>query len=141
MSRRHYVEETIQTFGAGLEIPDLSLDDSDRASFSSDGIHVTFSYATEPVETLWIFVDLGEIPENDVNLLSGLLQASYAMWTSNLMTIGINDSGERALGYTSIPVISLNFSNLFKLVEKLLEAAKELRSRIESGNLEISVPA
>ena len=138
MSRQHYVEQTVGELGAALDIPQLALDSSGRASLSLNGIRLTLCHADDPVELLWLFVDLGEVADDSAELLQGLLQMGFLTWSSNCMTIGIDESGERIIGHSNIPVVFLNAVRLRDLVQRMLESAAAIRQRIESRQLEFT---
>ncbi|MCG8650290.1 MAG: type III secretion system chaperone, partial [Pirellulales bacterium] len=137
MSRQDYVEQTISELGTRLGIPELALDATDRASFSKDDILMTIHYVDQPIELLWLFVDLGEVGTSDAEVLSGLLQLGFPTWTSNCMTIGIDDSGQRAIGHSNIPVVYLTAARLHQTVEYMLEAAAEIRDHIQQHDFEL----
>lgn len=137
MSRQEFVEQTISELGTKLRIPKLALDSTGRASFSRDGIHMTISYLDQPIEIVWLFVDLGEVGVSQVDVLEGLLQMGFLTWSSNCMTIGIDKSGERAIGHSNIPVVYLNGERLHQVVEGMLEAAVTIRDRIKQRDFEL----
>lgn len=139
MSRQHLVAQTIAELGTQLGIPDLALDDSSRVSLTVDGIHVTLNYAIEPVELLWLFVDLGEIADDRTEVLEGLLQLGFLTWSSNSMTIGLDEEGQRALGYSSVPVVNLSLDTLVGQLNEMLRSAAAIRERIERNDFEVVI--
>jgi hypothetical protein len=139
MSRQHLVAQTIGELGTQLGIPDLALDDSSRVSLTVDGIRVTLNYAIEPIELLWLFVDLGEIADESTEVLEGLLQLGFLTWSSNSMTVGLDEDGKRALGYSSVPVVNLSLDTLVGQLNEMLRGAAAIRERIERNDFEVVI--
>lgn len=136
MSRERIVADAVAALGADLGIPALALDASRRASFCYDGVQFTLSYATEPAEVLWLYVDLGDVEADNPQMLQCLMQMGYATWFGNCMTIGLNEAGERGIGSSGIPVVWLNPDRLTQLVKRMLAAAAEVRERLTTGHSE-----
>jgi hypothetical protein len=134
MSREDYVSQVVSEFGDNLGLADFEFDETRRASMSIDDMPVTFSYSASPVELLWIHMDLGEAPKDDPAALSGLLELGFLGWVSNRLTIGVDDAGERVIGQSMIPAISLDATTLRGHFEQMAESALLVRDRITRGD-------
>ncbi|MEO1019905.1 MAG: type III secretion system chaperone [Pseudomonadota bacterium] len=141
MSREHYVAEIIAELGAGLGLSGFALDGSQRASLIIDGLPVTFTYVAAPVELVWIYVDLGEVPENDPRALDALLQLGFLTWASNRMTLGVDDRGERVIGQAAIPAINLDLPALRGQLGQITESAFLIRDRLTRGDFNLETQA
>lgn len=130
MSRLGYVADVLKEFGNEIGMGDLALDETDRLSLTFDGVLVTLAYASEPIELIWIYVDLGEVPIEDVGVLQHLLKIGFECWAQNVMTIGLDDEARNAVGYSSIPVTLLDKRVLKELISRLLEATFLIREEI-----------
>jgi hypothetical protein len=141
VSRSDHVASVLSALAGELGLPALALDDNDRATLAFDGMAVTFVYTTEPVELLWLYADLGEIPEDGDQAPAFLLQVGLGSWALNRMTIGLDDQGRKARGYTALPVSLLDASMLHKTLIALLEVALPLRQRLEGRDFQLTLPA
>lgn len=130
MSRYNYVTEVLQELGAELGIGPLKFDGTDRVSLVFDGILVTLAYSTEPVELVWIYVDLGEVPDDSLLVPQQMLQVAFECWSNNVMTIGLDDDGKNGVGYSSIPVAVLELPLLKDMIDKMLQAAALVREHL-----------
>lgn len=137
MSRLQHVVKVLQDLGAEAGLPSLGLDQSDRASLLFDDIPVTFAYTAAPAELLWIYVDLGEVPAEGAAAPTWLLQLGLSTWAASVMTIGLDEEGRRALGYTPIAVAMLDLPRLKEVLTRLLAAARPIRERLALRQFEI----
>jgi hypothetical protein len=139
MSRVQHVEQVLQELAAEAGLASLSLDESDRASLLLDQIRVTFAYSAEPMELLWIWVDLGEIPTEGAAAPECLLRLGLMTWAASVMTIGLDEQGRRALGFTPIAVAMLDLARLKEALTRLLAAARPIRERLAAGRFELDL--
>jgi len=139
MSRQHLVAQVITELGEELAVPDLALDETSRATLSFENIHVTLHYVIEPIELLWLIVDLGTIDPSRTEVLEGLLQCGFLTWSSNCMTVGLDEQGDHGYGHASIPVVQLSLETLRSQLEEMVEAAQAIRERIERNDFEIAL--
>lgn len=130
MSRYNYVNEVLQELGAEIGMEPLELDDTDRLSLVFDGVLVTFAYSSEPVELVWIYVDLGEVPPDSLQVPQQLLQVAFECWAHNVMTIGVDEEGKNAVGYSSIPVTVLDLPLLKEMLDRILQATTLVREHL-----------
>jgi len=140
MSRERYVVQIVQELGAEMGMSDLALDENGRASLLFDDTPVTLMYCPDPVELLWLLVDLGEIDVDRHEPLEALLQLGFQTWSANRMTIGLTENGNRAVGHTSIPVVNLDRGLLEETLRYVLETADAIRERLARGELEPGSP-
>ncbi|MEM6365856.1 MAG: CesT family type III secretion system chaperone [Planctomycetota bacterium] len=136
MSRINHVESVFHQFGERMGMGPLVLDSTDRVSLVFDGVLVTFAYSNEPIELIWIYIDLGSVPEEGVAALQTLLTIGFDSWAHNIMTIGLDDEGQNAVGYTSIAVSMLELPLLEEMVSRMLQAASLIRSSVEEAAFE-----
>jgi hypothetical protein len=141
VSRSDHVASVLSALARELGLPALALDENDRATLAFDGMPVTFVYTTEPVELLWLYADLGEIPEDGDQAPAFLLQVGLGSWALNRMTIGLDDQGRKVRGYTALPVSLLDAAMLHKTLIALLEVALPLRQRLEGQDFALTIPA
>jgi hypothetical protein len=130
MPRYNYVQSVLEELGAEMGLGSIKLDDTNRLSLVFDGVLVTFAYTTEPVELVWIYVDLGEIPQGGVAVPQRALQIGFECWAHNVMTIGLDDEGARAVGYSSIPVTVLALPLLKEMLDRILQATALVREQL-----------
>lgn len=130
MSRIDYVSGIIYELGTAMGLPDLALDDKGRLSLRFDSIPVTFHYTAEPVELLWLMVDLGELDPDDRETLNGVLRLGFLTWLGNRMTLALSDDSRRVLGHSAIPVVNLDLGLLKQTLAQLMESAEMVAGRI-----------
>lgn len=138
MSRHNFVAGVFRGLGDKLGIAPLELDDADRVSLLFDGVLVTFAYTTDPIELVWIYVDLGEVPPHGVIAPQRLLQLGFEFWAKNVMTIGMDEVGRNAIGYSSIPVSLVDVAVLQELLDHMLQAAFLIREQLASVEFDVS---
>ncbi|MCD0457860.1 type III secretion system chaperone [Roseiconus lacunae] len=136
MSRINHVANVFADLGREMNMGPLKLDDTDRLSLLFDGVLVTFSYSTEPMELIWIYVDLGEIPSGGVLAMQRLLACAFESWMTSIMTIGMDDDGRNAVGFTSIPVSTLSVQAVRETVGAMLRAAAKTSDAIAAAAFE-----
>lgn len=122
MSRLGYVAEVLKEFGSEIGMGELALDETDRLSLVFDGVLVTLVYTEEPIELIWIYIDLGEVPADSIKVPQHLLKLGFECWAQNVMTIGLDDAGRNAVGYSSMPVTLFECKVLKEMLTRLLEA-------------------
>lgn len=137
MSRLNHVERILGELGAEMGMAELSLDDSDRLSLLFDGSRVTFLYGAEPMELLWLYVDLGPVPDEGNEAPEFLLKAALIGFTENRMTVGLDARTNHALAHTVIPVALLERPLLKRVLSQLLEASKPIAARIAEGDFTV----
>lgn len=130
MSRFNYVTEVLHELGATMGMGPLELDDTNRLSLVFDGVLVTFSYTADPVELLWIYVDLGDVPAGNIRIPREMLKVGFECWANNVMTIGLDDAGNKAIGYSSIPVSVLEISVLQEMLSRILQTTFLVREHL-----------
>ncbi|MEM7023000.1 MAG: type III secretion system chaperone [Pseudomonadota bacterium] len=129
MERLDHVIRVLGELAAEAGIDGFHFNDAYRASLALDGIRVTFAYSAEPAELLWLYVDLGAVPEGP-EASNWLLEVGFATWAASVMTIALDDSGRRAMGYTAIAVTMLDLTALKDMLAQLLQAAKPIRGQL-----------
>jgi hypothetical protein len=139
MSRIKHVEQVLQELAAEAGLAQLRLDESDRASLLLDQIRVTFGYTAEPMELLWIWIDLGQIPAEGAAAPECLLRLGLMTWATSVMTIGLDEEGRRALGFTPIAVAMLDLARLKEVLARVLDAARAIRERLAAGRFELEL--
>ncbi|MEW4486713.1 CesT family type III secretion system chaperone [Thalassoglobus sp. JC818] len=137
-SRYDYVARILNELGDEMGMSSLRFDTTDRISLYFDDIHLTLAYGAEPVELLWIYVDLGNDIGDDPNLLQRVLQLGFETWTRSVMTIGLDDKKDQLIGYTSIPVTILDLNVLQETLSLVLQSARVVRVITSSKQLEVS---
>ena len=125
-----YVNSVLKELAGKLGLADLSLDERDRVSLTFEDTEVILAHTPEPLQLLWIYIDLGPIPETGDEAPAFLLRSGVATWALGHMTIGLDQSGRRAQGHTSIPVTLLDLPLLHKSLTTVLELAGPLRERL-----------
>jgi hypothetical protein len=139
MSRIDHVGAVLGELAAEAGLDGLALDESQRASLEFDGVTVTFAYGAEPAELLWLFIDLGEIPEDGEAAPHCLLRLGLATWAQSVMTLALDEAGTRALGYTVMAVSVLDLATLKEVLARLLEGAKPIRERLARRDFEVEI--
>ena len=72
------------------------------------GLTTGYTATAEPFEMLWLHADLGTIPDDGDEAPTFLLEVGRAGWALGRMTVGLDQDGRKAFGYTSIPVALLD---------------------------------
>ncbi|MEM7023132.1 MAG: type III secretion system chaperone, partial [Pseudomonadota bacterium] len=129
MSRLGYVKQVVEELGMSVGQSDLSLDDRGATVLQVEGMVFTLIHAADPEEILWLFVDLGQVPE-DAELLRGLLTFGLMTWASAQMTVGVNKAGDRILGYVALPVVVLTAERLIDCLNRMHACGTELVGRL-----------
>jgi hypothetical protein len=138
MSRADYVASVLNEEAAALGLARIALDGGDRATLTFNQLEVTFAYTPEPVELLWLYVELGSIPEASDEARAFLLQVGIGSWAFGRMTVGLAPDGRAAQGFTSIPVATLDQALLDRTLTALLELALPLRKRLAQHDYSIA---
>ena len=131
MSRIDYVTAILEDFGTEVGLP-IELGSDGRASLWFDDQLVTFAYREKPMELLWIYADLGPVPARGLAVPNLLLELNLSVWLRANMTIAIDQKGERALGYTTLPPASLDLRALKVALDMLLDVAVEIRGLLKN---------
>ena len=136
MSRYNYVTEVLRELGNDMGMGPLELDDTNRLSLVFDGVLVTLSYTTDPLELLWIYVDLGDVPPDNIHVPREMLKLGFECWGQNVMTIGLDEEGSKAIGYSSIPVTVLELPVLREMLSRMLQATFLVREHLAKAALD-----
>ena len=136
MSRFDHVNAVLKELGSDMGMGALTLDSTDRLSLYFDDLLVTFAYGSEPVELLWIYVELASDVGHQSEILQRILQFGFEAWAQNVMTLGLDDNRNRLIGYTSIPVTVLDLTILSETITGILSASRNLRESLASLRLE-----
>lgn len=137
MSRSGHVATVLDDLAASLGLSGIRLDEGDRATLTFDETPVTFAYTAEPIELLWLHVELGEIPADGDEAPLFLLKLARSTWALGQMTIGLDQSGRQILGHTSIPVALLDTDTLRQTLTAVLQLAVPLRARLAEGRYDL----
>jgi hypothetical protein len=141
MSRSDHVNRVLGEVARDLGVQDVALGEDDCATLAFDEMEVDFIYRTEPVELLWLYADLGEIPAGGDAAPALLLQVGFGSWALCRMTIGLDEERRRARGFTAIPVSLLDPAMLDRTLAALLEVALPLRARLAGQDFQLPPPA
>ncbi len=137
MSRMEYVSQIVGELGRGMGMHDLSLDEEGKVSLLFDDVRVTFMYSDNPVDLLWLFVDLADVDPEQQAPLEALLQLGFLTWSRGRMTIGMSGDGRKAIGHTVIPVVNLDIGVVQDTLGQFLESAMSIRERMARGDYEL----
>lgn len=134
MSRLQHANLCIDQLGRHLGLSGLALDEQGSLSLEVDGVPVSIRHEPQPVEALWLIVDLGEVPAHSTESprrgrLESLLEFGFQSWVGNVMTVGLGPEGDRAHGFSCVPVVNLAEGVLVDQVETMVAVA----GRLESG--------
>lgn len=135
MSRLDHAAHIVRELGDSMGMSGLSLDEANSVSLAFDDMPLTLAYRAEPLEVLWLMADLGEVPEgtDGRDMLKALLQAGFVSWATNCMTVAMDESGRRAIGFTAIPITHLRVEVLHQVLGALVETALPMRAEILAG--------
>lgn len=129
MSRFNDVQAVLSEFAADNGLAGICLDDHGQVSLNVGPLEVSFMCEVEPVGILWIFADLGDVPD-DKEATAYLLNLAFVAWLSDSITIAVESGRRRGLGYAAIPVSGLDAKGLSTTFERLVKAAMEIRERL-----------
>lgn len=133
MSSQQVAQSTLDEFAAELGLASVALDADGRLTLEIGEMEVTFAFEDEPAPILWIYADLGEVPDG-TEAPRALLALAFVSWIANTMTISVTEGGSRAVGFTCVPVALLTAQGLAESFGSLTEAALEVRRRLETGD-------
>ncbi len=102
MASFDYVKAEVEAFGALIGIAGVELDQEGRAALDVGAYEVSLLYEERPVELLWLFADLGEVPEDD-KAPEFLLRLNFFSWLGDTLTIALDDDDKTVIGFTAIP--------------------------------------
>ena len=123
MSRIDYVQQILAEVAAATGISGLALDEHSCGETRVHGLWLTLMHSTEPGEMLWLYVDLGPVPDAPERLCA-LMEQGYATWVQGEMTLAIDPGGKRLVGYSVIPVELLDAGRFSDTLERLLRAGR-----------------
>lgn len=141
MSRINVADTVVGELCERMGLGERTLNDKGRLALRFNDAAVVLSYRTEPVELLWIHVELGEVPQEGSAALNFLMRIGFDSWGQNRMTIGLDKAGRNAWGYTCIPLIELSYNRLEQVLSGLLEVAMPVRERIAQRDFKLPPPA
>lgn len=124
MSRIAHTNAILGELGTKMGLGSLTLDADHKASLTFDERLVTFTYSEDPMELLWIHLDLGPVPGVGPAAPNRILEINLQTWLSNTMTLGLDEAGERVIGFNVLPVASLGTHALEHLLEAMLETTE-----------------
>lgn len=140
MSRGDFVQGVLNGLCRKMGLGDLPLDADGRLTLAVGDMPVSFSLVEEPVEILWIHADLGEIPGEGEAAPTFLMRLAFECWGLNRMTVGLDETGRRAWGYTCIPAELLTDAVLELTLNALLEVAMPVREQLSHGDFPLPEP-
>lgn len=129
MSHAEYTAQMISEFGAELGLTEFGPDADGRASVTSGEMNCTFEIQNSPVEAVAIYIDIGSVLDDNPRTLRSLLEVSFQTWVTNVMTIGVDDAGERVIGQTLVPVVNLRPGTLRGVFDRIVAVGTRLQSR------------
>ncbi|MEM1112785.1 MAG: type III secretion system chaperone [Pseudomonadota bacterium] len=124
------VTNVLDDLARAYGLVDLDLDSQGRVSLRRHEVVLTLSYSDVPLEGLTIFVDLGTLPMESAPALNYLLELNYLAWTANLMSIGLDASGDRAIGQFVVPLSCIERQSLQAQLTDMIKAAQTIRQRL-----------
>jgi hypothetical protein len=136
MSSDEQVREIIAEAGGQLGAPDLALDDHGCAELALGDVPVTLMLAQQPERLLWLYADLGDVPD-EPGLLCGLLRLGFLGWASGQLTLGLDSAGQRMIGYSVVPVATLSTGSLRTALLRLKEGAEGIRDRLAYRDFDV----
>lgn len=137
MSRGEFIHGVLNDLCWKMGLGDAWPDSAGRLTLNFDDTPVTFSSSDDPVELVWIHADLGEIPADGAAAPTFLLRLAFDCWGYNRMTVGLDDTGRKAWGYTCVPAAQLSVESLERALHGLLEVAMPVRERLAKGDFDL----
>jgi hypothetical protein len=123
------VASAIAEVAAARGAPGLALDQEGCAELRVGALSVTLMLASEPVDLLWLYADLGDVPD-EPELLRGLMRLGFVSWTSGQLTLGLSSDGRRMVGYSTVPVATLTKDTLASALDRLYQGAEAILDRL-----------
>lgn len=136
MSRADHVASVIADVGAVRGAPGLALNDESCAELTLGALPLTLMLASEPADLLWLFADLGDVPD-DPELLHGLLRLGFVSWASGQLTLGLSSDGRRMIGYSTVPVATLTNDTLGLALDRLQQGAEGILDRLAHRHFDL----
>lgn len=127
MSRRDFACGVIKKWCEGLGFVNIEVEPDGRLSLAFNDFLVTFAYSDQPLETIWVYLDLGELENNGPDDLASLFELNLQTWLVRTMTVGLDNKTGRVIAWNIIPVTHLNETALQELVQAMLTVATSLR--------------
>ncbi len=134
MSDRRSTQTVLDELAKHYGLPHLTLDDDARQMALINGMPVTFVYEDAPFGLLWLYVDIEAVPDG-ADQLCGVLRYGFATWIAKAMTIGVDDSGTRLIGFIGLAAQGLTTELARAGLDQLLEASAALRERLTRGEI------
>lgn len=107
MSRSAYVQDVLSRFADTVGQSTFQLNDNLQANIVIDGFELLISYHSDPVELLWLSVDLGRSPTAKRHLHQ-VMQHGFSHWALNRMTVALDEETNHLTAFNAIPVCNLN---------------------------------
>jgi hypothetical protein len=129
MSRASFADQIVNDFCGRVGLVDQRLDEEGRLTLQIGPLPTTFTFVSEPLELLWLHVELGEAPAGAA-ALRFLLEAGFESWGLNRMTIGLGDRDGKVWGYTCLPAAALSVDRFERTLNAMLEVALPIQERL-----------
>lgn len=120
-------------------LPAVEFGEDNCAEFAIDGVPITLMYGTDPLELVWLFADLGLVPEDPV-LLRGILRYSQVLWAAGRMTVALDRDGEHLVGYNCLAAASLTPEVLGEQLDRIFAGAADVLDRLAHQDFELDLP-
>ncbi|MEO1018413.1 MAG: CesT family type III secretion system chaperone [Pseudomonadota bacterium] len=135
MSRLDYANTILNELGAEIGLGDIAFDASGRSSLTFDDTLVTMHYTEDPVELIWLYVDLGPAAAEGTALPLFLLELNMQAWLRSCMTLGLAAGGARVVGSNCLALATLDLPALKAVLEAMLEASRGIRTELQRPDL------
>lgn len=120
-------------------LTDVAFGTDHCAEVTIENVPITIMYDTNPLELVWLFADLGLVPE-DPDILRGILRYTQVLWATGQMTVALDRDGDHLVGYNSLAATSLTPEAFGNQLDRLLTGTADFLERLAYGDFDLDLP-
>lgn len=133
----HYVatvNSLLADYANELGLDHLELDSDHRVSLLVGDIPLTLALTAEPIETLWIVLELGRLDVNNLSQAAWLLQANLGLGTRQILTLGIGIDQTTIQATNSLYPKHLTYRIFRERLNEMLKASFAIHQKLLSDS-------
>ena len=124
MSYKEDFQNILKTFGTGINLPDLSLDEDHRCNLFFDEVPVSIEVSPNE-QYVYMYSYLGDVPvAGSESLTSKLLQANYIYGETERCTLGIQNISRKVALICNERIKGMDLSDFEKSLENFINVAE-----------------
>ena len=124
MSYKEDFQNILKGFGAGINLPDLSLDEDHRCNLFFDEVPVSIEVSPNE-QYVYMYSYLGNVPmAGSESVVSKLLQANYIYGETERCTLGIQDISRKVALIGNERIKGMDLSDFEQSLENFINVAE-----------------